>query len=591
MTPLPIARAQAWIDGDPDPVTREQLGALLAAATAGDAAAAAELVDAAGADLAFGTAGLRGRVGAGPNRMNTAVVVRAAAAVAGFLLDALAEQDPSPLVVVGFDARHGSTGFALDTAAVMTAAGCRVAVLPGPLPTPVLASAVRQLSADAGIMVTASHNPAPDNGYKVYLGGRVAPGPAAGVQIVPPVDADVADRIRTGPAACDVARAEGGWQILDATTLESYVAGAAANAATPVGRPSPAPGTSQRAAPPGPLRVVATALHGVGADTLHRALVAAGFEAPVFVASQRDPDPDFPTVAFPNPEEPGALDRAFALAREVTADLVVAVDPDADRCALGVPDVTSPQGWRRLSGDETGVLLGDHLLARRSAAAAGPDPGEPATVAASIVSSSMLQRVAAHHGVRFTATLTGFKWIARVPGLVYGYEEAIGYCVDPGAVRDKDGISAAVVACEIATELHATGRTLTDRLDELAVRHGVYLTAPVTVRLADVGVVPGVLAAILAAPPASLGGRDVTSVTDLAQGGGGLPGTPGIRLSCGEEVRVVIRPSGTEPKLKAYLQVVHQAGPAGAARLPQIRRAASAQLAQVTESVSALLAS
>ncbi len=582
VTPELAARARAWLAGDPDPVTRDCLTALLSAAESGDAAAAEELADAVGIDLEFGTAGLRGAMGAGSNRMNTAVVIRAAAAISAFLHDRLPGADPSPLVVVGYDARHGSKDFAVTTAAVLTAAGCRAALLGGPLPTPVLAASIRRLGSDAGIMVTASHNPAQDNGYKVYLGGRIAPGPGAGVQIVPPTDSDIADRIRTGPAALDVPRSEGGWQVLGDEPAETFIAAAAATA---LRRPPDAP---PRVPPPARrLRIVATALHGVGANTLQAALIAAGFDPPAFVASQRDPDPDFPTVAFPNPEEPGALDESFALAREVGADLVVAVDPDADRCALGVRDATGT--WRRLTGDETGAVLGEHLLARRSGSALSPDPGEPPTVANSIVSSELLAKIAAAHGVRHATTLTGFKWIARVPGLVYGYEEAIGYCVDPATVRDKDGISTAVVACELAAQLAAADRTLLDALDDLALRHGVYATAPVTVRLRDQTVVPAVLAGILADPPVSLDGTAVTSVEDLSTGGAGLPGTPGVRLRCGEQIRVVIRPSGTEPKLKAYLQVVGGIPDGGRPDLARARDAADARLVRLAAVVTDLM--
>ncbi len=551
---------------------------------ADDAAAARELAqgpdqdleavrDAFTGALAFGTAGLRGAMGPGPNRMNRAVVVRAAAGLAAYLLQELDRPAEAPLVVVGFDARRGSHRFAEDTAAVVTAAGCRAVLLPDALPTPVLAHAVLRLGADAGVMVTASHNPRDDNGYKVYLGGRVSPGPGSGVQIVPPADSGIAAAIARTPPARDVPRATSGWQVAGPELLDGYVAAAV------------------RLLPPGPraLGVVTTAMHGVGDEVLRRVLTGAGFSDVTTVAEQADPDPDFPTVPFPNPEEQGALDLALALAADADADLVLAVDPDADRCSVAVPDpargpADSPAGWRQLTGDEVGALLAEHVLTR-TPAPTSPDAGEPVTVAASLVSGSLLHRVAQHHGVRSQATLTGFKWIARVPGLVMGYEEAIGYCVAPGVVRDKDGLTASLLVAELAAALREQGRTLLDALDDLAVRHGVHVTAPVTLRLADMAVVAPVLARLLAEPPADLAGAATESVEDLSVGVDGLPPTTGVRLRAGEAARVVVRPSGTEPKLKAYLEVVVPAGE----DLPAARVAAAQQMAALQDQVRTLL--
>jgi phosphomannomutase len=563
-----LARAADWAAGDPDPATRDELLALAARARSGDAAAAAELHDAVGGDLQFGTAGLRGPVGPGPRRMNTAVVTRAAAALAGYLVAQL-PPGATPAVVVGHDARTGSATFARDSAAVLTAAGCRVTLVDRPVPTPVVAAAVRRLDADAGVVVTASHNPPADNGYKVYLGGRVAPGPGQGVQIVPPADTGIAARIAACPAAAEVPRAASGWAELGDAAVADYVAATA-----------PVAGDGPRR-----LRVVATALHGVGADVLDRVLAAAGFAAPDWVASQREPDPAFPTVAFPNPEVPGALDAALSRASRTGADVVVALDPDADRCAVAVPDPGAAGGWRRLTGDELGALLGEHLLGRRPAS---PDPGEPPAAACSLVSSSLLARIAAHHGVRAATTLTGFKWIARVPGLVFGYEEAIGYCVDPATVRDKDGIATAAVVCGLVASLVERGVTVLDVLDGLAVRHGLHLTAPVTVRLHRPEDAGASLTALLSRPPTTLGGEPVTGVEDLAAGVDGLPPTPGVRLRAGAGVRVVIRPSGTEPLLKAYLEVVRPVP--GAAALPAVRREATALLEAVRKDVADRLA-
>ena len=573
-----LAAVQAWAVTDVD--LDDAALALAAAHDSGEALAG--LGDAWTGSLQFGTAGLRGAMGPGPNRMNRSVVVRAAAGLAAYLLEQVGATVEAPLVVVGHDARHRSAVFATDSAAVLTAAGCRVVLLPAALPTPVLAYAVRRLGADAGVMVTASHNPKDDNGYKVYLGGRVSPGSGEGVQIVPPADRDIAARIAAAPAPVHVPRAGEGWQVADDSLVDGYVAAV-------VGL-----------LPPGPrgLRVVTTALHGVGQDVLARVLAGAGVTDVTPVAEQAEPDPEFPTVPFPNPEEEGALDLALALAARTGADLVVAVDPDADRCSVAVPDPARGPAdvvasWRRLTGDEVGALLVEHVLTR-DPAPVPPDPDQPPTVACSMVSGSLLHRVAAAHGVRSVATLTGFKWIARVPGLVMGYEEAIGYCVAPSVVRDKDGISTALLLVELAAAARAGGGSLLDRLDALAQRHGVHLTAPVTLRLDDMSVVGPVLARLLTHPPTDLAGTPVTAVEDLAAGVDGLPATTGVRLTAspgttGATARVVVRPSGTEPKLKAYLEVVEPVVEPVAADLVRARAAAQERLLRLQEQVRGLL--
>ncbi|MCG2796995.1 MAG: phospho-sugar mutase [Cellulomonas sp.] len=533
---------RSWIADDPDPATARELTDLLTAALDGDPGAQADLADRFTGLLQFGTAGLRGALGGGPHRMNRAVVIRAAAGLATYLSGALDGLTPAPRVVIGYDARHGSHAFALDSAAVLTAVGIEALLLPAPLPTPVLAFAVRHLHADAGIMVTASHNPAADNGYKVYLGGRVVDDWGQGAQIVPPYDAAIAHEIARVTSVASVPRADAGWTVLGPQVLEAYEA-----AALPASLPSSA----------GELRIVLTAMHGVGAQVAVRVLRAAGFTDLHLVADQAEPDPDFPTVAFPNPEEPGALDLAFDLAGRVQADLVIALDPDADRCALAVHDPRSG-GWRRLHGDETGALLG--AAAASAARGLGATDGPAPALACSIVSSRLLSRIAADAGLAFATTLTGFKWIARTPGLVFGYEEALGYCTDPAHVRDKDGISAGVRAAALAAAAKATGRTLVDGLDDLARTHGLHLTDQVAARFADVSLIPALVDGLRTAPPTQLGGSPVTTVVDLAAGTdddrGGLPPTEGIRLLAADQTRVVVRPSGTEPKIKCYLEVV-----------------------------------
>lgn len=487
--------------------------------------------------------------------MNRAVVIRAAAGLAHFLRGELEGVVPAPRVVVGYDARHNSHRFALDTAAVMTAVGIDVLLLPRALPTPVLASAVRRFDADAGVMVTASHNPPQDNGYKVYLGGRVVTDAGQGAQIVPPADAAIAAEIARVPSVASVPRASSGWTTLGEEVVDAYARDAAAVA----------PGGDPRAR--ADLTVVLTPLHGVGGRVAQDVLARAGFTDVTLVPEQAEPDPDFPTVAFPNPEEPGATDLALALAASLRADLVVAVDPDADRCAVAVldprahraavgPQTPQADGWRMLTGDEVGALLGADAAARTRAA------GDPAgaTLACSIVSSRLLEAVATGAGLRFASTLTGFKWISRVDGLVFGYEEALGYCVDPAHVRDKDGISAAVRVCDLAARLAAEGRTLVDALDDLARAHGLHATGQVSARFADLGRIGATMTALRESPPTTLVGSPVVQVVDLAAGTdderGGLPPTDGLRLLTADGTRVVVRPSGTEPKVKAYLEVV-----------------------------------
>ncbi|WP_020662602.1 phospho-sugar mutase [Amycolatopsis benzoatilytica] len=500
--------AYRWIADDPDPASREELTEVLARAIGKVPGAAAEVADRMAGPLEFGTAGLRGPVRAGPNGMNVAVVTRTTAGVAAWLT---AHGHAGGVVVVGRDARHGSEAFATAAAEVLTAAGFAVKVLPQPLPTPVLAFSVLHYDAVAGIQITASHNPPADNGYKLY--------DATGGQIVPPSDGEIEQAIQAAPPARSVPRAPGA-EVVD--PREAYLT-----------KVAELPHGSTRE-----LRIAATALHGVGAETVRAALAQAGFADVHLVAAQSEPDADFPTVSFPNPEEPGATDLLLTLASEVDADLAVALDPDADRCALGV---RGPDGWRMLRGDETGVLLGAHILSTT-------DSTDP-LVATTIVSSSLLGELAKEKGARYAETLTGFKWLVRAgDGLVFAYEEALGLCVNPSFVRDKDGIAAAVAAADLAATLKAEGRTPLDVLDDIAIRHGVHLTDQVSLRVTDLSVRGRLMAALRSAPPGTLGGVPVT-LEDL------LPDADVLRLS-GDGVRVVVRPSGTEPKLKAYLQVV-----------------------------------
>jgi len=547
--------ALRWIADDPSPRDRAELQQVLADAMGGNASALADLADRMRAPLAFGTAGLRGPLRAGPAGMNLAVVRRAAAGIAAHLL---ANGGPRRVVVVGHDARHRSREFAQDAANVFSAAGFRVLLAAEPLPTPITAFAVRRLNAAAGVQVTASHNPPQDNGLKVYLHG--------GSQIVAPTDAAIEAAIAAVPAAVsvDTSGTPESWPAEGPDAIvEPYLARVA----------SLAVGAAKD------LRIVATALHGVGARTLVEALRRAGFTDVQMVAAQERPDPDFPTVNFPNPEEPGATDLLLELAERMDADLAIANDPDADRCSIGAR--AADGSWRMLRGDETGALLGDHLLSGLNRAI-HPDP----LVATTIVSSALLESIAAARRVRFDLTLTGFKWIVRAgdgqgAGLVYGYEEALGICVDPDHVRDKDGISAAVVAADLAAALKARDRTLFDALDDLARGHGLYLTDQLSIRVDHLTEISTVMHRLRSSLPTTLLDSPVTSSEDL------LPRTDAVILRTAS-TRVVVRPSGTEPKIKCYLEVVAPVH-AQATDLTDARAAATGSLARLRAEIAEVL--
>jgi phosphomannomutase len=518
--PLPaaIAQARAWMSQDPDPATRAELDALVARAESGAADAIADLTERFSGRLDFGTAGLRGALGAGPTRMNRVLVAQAAAGLAAYLLT----RETSPSVVIGYDGRHNSAVFARDSAEIMQAAGVQVTLLPRLLPTPVLAFAVRFFSASAGVMVTASHNPAADNGYKVYLGGG-----DGGSQIVPPADAEIQACILEAArgSVADLPRATG-YATAGEDVIDAYCA-----ATTHVARTG---------APPANLRYVYTPMHGVGLETARAVFADAGYPDLHVVPEQANPDPDFPTVAFPNPEEPGAMDLALALAADIDADLVIANDPDADRVAVGVRETT---GWRRLSGNEVGWLLG--WRAARQAGGTG-------TVACSLVSSPALGAVAEASGLEWIETLTGFKWISRVPGLVFGYEEALGYLVDPAKVRDKDGISAAVAVLEEFAGLKAQGITYEQHLASFAEQFGGYASSQISIRVADLSIIPATMAKLRSDPPSVVNGLEVEGVDDFLAGVEGFPVNDILRFRFAGG-RVIVRPSGTEPKLKCYL--------------------------------------
>ena len=542
-----IAAAEAWLAQDPDPETRAELRAVL------DSGDEAELADRMGIRIGFGTAGLRGLVGAGSNRMNRVLVGQAAAGIGNYLL-AKAAPGETPSVVIGFDARKNSRVFAQDSAEILAGMGITVVMYDRFVATPLISFAVRCQGLSAGIMVTASHNPRGDNGYKVYLGGT-----NGGSQIVEPTDADI---------AADIAK-------VAATTTFAQLAKSTNYATVPEQAIDYYFELAARLLHPDadrqPLKIVYTPLHGVGWAWLQRMLAENNFAEPILVAEQVVPNPAFPTTPFPNPEEDGALDLAFATARSQGADLVVANDPDADRVAIAVRDSASASGYRPLTGDEIGLLLGWEVATSRALTSRG------GTLAESIASSGALAAVARLTKLKHVETLTGFKWVARVPNLAFGYEEALGYCVDPEHVPDKDGLTAALVLIELAENLAASGRTLLDQLELIQRQIGFYLTAQVSIRLESIAAVKARMADIEAAPPATVAGLSA-QVRSIAEAYPDLPFTPGLRIDLESDRRILIRPSGTEAKLKCYLRVI------GATRAE-----AEAQLAGLTAAVRELL--
>jgi len=509
------AEVTAWIADDPDPHTAGQLQSAL---DTGDEAALKKYFN---GFLQFGTAGLRGPVGPGPSSMNRAVVGRTSAGIAAYM-----KSRGMKSVVVGQDARHGSDEFAHETASIMSGAGMDVYLLPRPLPTPVLAFATQYLKCDIGIMVTASHNPPQDNGYKVYVGPTADGIEYAASQIISPTDQFMADEIASVTSLKSQPRGNN-WSIVGEDVITEYVLR-----------------TAKLAPRPGDLKIVYTAMHGVGTETVQRVFNHAGFATLILVDEQCAPDPDFPTVAFPNPEEPGAIDLALKKARDFGAELVIANDPDADRCAAAIND---PQvGWRMLRGDELGIILGEWIARTKPAGVFGN----------SIVSSSALRKISAHYGIDFQEVLTGFKWLAKIENLAFGYEEAIGYAVDSENVNDKDGISAAIFLAQVAMDLKREGLTLSDLLDEVWQRHGFHGTEQISIRVSDINAITALLARLRQNPPSEIAGISVQSIDDLAAPKDGLPPTDGLRIWLAGGIRIIIRPSGTEAKLKCYIEVI-----------------------------------
>ena len=515
MNPTLRAEVQTWIGDDPDPKTAAELQALL------DAEDETTLSKHFNGFLQFGTAGLRGPIGPGPSCMNRAVVGRTAAGIASYM-----KKRGMTKVVIGRDARYGSEDYTFETAEIMSGAGMEVFILPRPLPTPVLAFATAHLGCDIGIMVTASHNPPQDNGYKVYV-GPVADGiNYASSQIINPTDGFIASDIDAVTSLKSLARGKN-WTVLGEEVISEYVSR-----------------TSALAPRPGDLKIVYTAMHGVGTETIQRVFNHAGFATLILVDEQCTPDPDFPTVAFPNPEEPGAIDLALKKARDFGADLVIANDPDADRCAAAIND---PQvGWRMLRGDELGIVFGEWI--------ARSNPS--GSFANSIVSSSALRKISGHYGVDFQEVLTGFKWIAKIENLAFGYEEAIGYAVDSDNVNDKDGISAAIFLAQIAMDLKRDGLTISDLLNQVWKRHGFHGTEQISIRVTDMSAITRLLAGLRSNPPREIAGRAVESIDDLAAPKDGLPPTDGLRIWLAGGIRIIVRPSGTEAKMKCYIEVV-----------------------------------
>ena len=525
-----LAEVRAWIEDDPDPKTAAQLSALL------EADDELTLRKYFAGFLEFGTAGLRGPLGPGPSCMNQAVVGRTAAGLVKFM-----QERSLTSVVIGRDARHGSEIFEAISAEIFSGAGFKVSVLPRPLPTPVLAFAVNELGADVGVMVTASHNPGSDNGYKVYLGGVIDGVTYRGSQIISPADKQISTHIKSIESLKLVKR-DTNWHILDEDIVEKYVER-----------------TKVLAPRPGDLKIVYTAMHGVGTKTLQRVFHRAGFPSLILVASQAQPDPDFPTLPFPNPEELGALDLALDTAKTFDADLVIANDPDADRCSVAIKGRDNT--WRALRGDEIGAILGE-VMAKSA---------QSGTLANSIVSSSILSKIAAHHNLNFEETLTGFKYISKIPHLVFGYEEAIGFCVDSLTVNDKDGISAALLMAQIATDLKNDGKTLEDLLDGIRKTYGFHATEQISIRVNDLALISTLMTKLRSNSASEIARFKVLAMEDLSKPKNSLPPTDGLRFTLEQNIRIIIRPSGTEPKIKCYIEIVNPEKTIALSLLEQLR--------------------
>ena len=525
-----VAAATQWHDQDPDRQTQAELGALLESQAAGNLEAAATLSELFGGRLAFGTAGIRGPLQPGPRGMNRVVIGQTTAGLAQYLLEHRSTESGKTLrVVVGCDARTNSDIFAADTAAIMAGYGLEAIALPEKLPTPVLAFAVRYLNADAGVMVTASHNPPQDNGYKVYLGGA-----DEGSQIIPPVDSDIEKLIASVARSiswADIPRSPEAVIPAPEDIVAQYVAATVASVAPEAPHDPPLP-------------VVYTAMHGVGAGTFFKTVEAAGFPSVHPVTEQTEPDAAFPTVAFPNPEEDGALDLSIATAKKHDAALIIAHDPDADRLALALP---RGGDYIPLTGNQVGAILGWHCAKRAH------KTGVTGMLANSLVSSPVLGKIAKHFGLEHEETLTGFKYVSRVPDLIFGFEEALGYLVTPDVVRDKDGVSAGLMALEIAYSLAAEKRTLWDYLATIEESVGGFASSQITIKLGDQGNNTPLAEQLRSTQPGAFGTRAITQVDDFLQGVGKFPREDILRYYLDDGSRVIIRPSGTEPKLKIYL--------------------------------------
>ena len=526
-----------WIKHDPDPQSAKQLQQWL------DQNNLEKLKAAFNGFLQFGTAGLRGPIGPGPSCMNRAVVSRAAAGIAEFM-----KKHNLQSVVIGRDARHGSAEFAKDSAEILAGAGFKTYVFPRELPTPVLAFAVNQLNADVGIMVTASHNPAIDNGYKVYLGGVVSGVNYHGSQIISPIDSEISEFISKADLK---PKRITSYETVPDSVISDYIKSVTAICNKPNN-----------------LKIIYTALHGVGAEIFLKVFNSAGFTNLIVVKEQEKPDPDFPTTPFPNPEEDGAINLALEYAKREGADLVIANDPDADRCAIAIND--PGEGWRMLRGDEVGAIVGKYLIER--------DRVGNGAFANSLVSSSLLSKMAKKAGIEFHETLTGFKWISKISNLTFGYEEALGYCVDAKSVNDKDGISVGLLIAQIAGELRETGVSLVDYLNLIGNEYGFHKTDQISIRVTELSIIQSLLNKVAANPPASLAGSTLISAEDLNKSK--TMATPGIRCYYNDGIRVIIRPSGTEPKLKCYIEVVSSSKSDAQERCEQVKRELATTLQQ-----------